>query len=221
MSRALTPPHWVRAQPRLRRSSTVRLGNLFRALPFRRPRFIRGARLERSVMAPRVSTSRLLLRPHRLGDAADWHVIQSDPNVLRYLPWPPRSARASRRHLRHRTRHIRLEQSGDFLALAVELDGRLIGDVSLHLRNVPADDRRAEIGWIIGTEWAGHGYASEAADAMLRFAFDTLGARYVTAVMDPDNQRSHMLAQRLGFLQIGEAASERTMLLSRERFRRG
>lgn len=182
---------------------------------------MRGARLERTVMAPRVRTARLLLRPHRLSDAAEWHVLQSDPDVLRYLPWPPRSARASRRHLRHRTRHIRLSQAGDFLALAVELDGRLIGDVSLHLREVAADDRRAEIGWIIGTEWAGHGYATEAAAAMLRFAFDTLGARFVSAVMDPENERSQLLAQRLGFLQVGEAGRERTMLLGRDRFSRG
>ena len=182
---------------------------------------MRGARLERSVVAPRVQTQRLLLRPHHLTDETEWYALQSDPNVLRYLPWPRRSYRESRRHLRHRTRHIRMEQSGDFLALAVELDGRLIGDVSLHLRNVAADDRRAEIGWIIGTEWAGHGYATEAARAMLRIAFDTLGARYVSAVMDPDNERSHLLARRLGFLQIGEATNERTMLISRERFRRG
>jgi RimJ/RimL family protein N-acetyltransferase len=182
---------------------------------------MRGARLERSVAAPRVQTQRLLLRPHRLTDAIEWHALQSDPKVLRYLPWPRRSYRESRRHLHHRTRHIRLAQAGDFLALAVELDGRLIGDVSLHLRVVAADDRRAEIGWIIGTEWAGNGYATEAADAMLRFAFDTLEARYVSAVMHPDNDRSHLLAHRLGFLQIGQAGDERTMLLSRERFRRG
>jgi RimJ/RimL family protein N-acetyltransferase len=171
-------------------------------------------------VAHRIQTPRLLLRPHRSADGDDWYALQSDPNVLRYLPWPPRSRAASRRHLRHRTRHVRLEQAGDFLALAVELDGRVVGDVSLHLRDVPAHQRRAEIGWIIGTEWAGRGYASEAARAMLRLAFDRLDARYVTAVMDPDNDRSHLLALRLGFLQIGEAGRERTMLLSREQFRR-
>jgi RimJ/RimL family protein N-acetyltransferase len=182
---------------------------------------MRGARLERALVASRVQTPRLVLRPHQVDDAADWYALQSDPTVLRYLSWPRRSPRASRRHLHHRTRHTRLEQAGDFLALAVELDGRLIGDVSLHLREVAAGDRRAEIGWIIGTEWAGRGYASEAARALLRIAFETLGARYVTAVMDPDNERSELLARRLGFLQIGEAAIERTMLLGRERFRRG
>lgn len=181
---------------------------------------MRGPRLERVVTAPRMQTPRLVLRPHRSADSSDWYAVQSDPNVLRYLPWPPRSRRASRRHLRHRTRHIRLEQAGDFMALAVELDGRLIGDVSLHLREVEPRGRRAEIGWIIGTDWAGRGYATEAARAMLQFAFDTLGARYVTAVMDVDNKRSHLLARRLGFLDIADTGGERTLLLSREQFRR-
>lgn len=106
------------------------------------------------------------------------------------------------------------------MALAVELDGRLIGDVSLHVREVAPRGRRAEIGWIIGTEWAGRGYATEAARAMLQFAFDTLDARYVIAVMDPGNERSHLLARRLGFLDIADTGGERTLLLSREQFRR-
>jgi RimJ/RimL family protein N-acetyltransferase len=55
---------------------------------------------------------------------------------------------------------------------------------------------------------------------MLEFAFDALEARYVTAVMDADNERSHLLARRLGFLDIAEAGGERTLLLSREQFRR-
>ncbi|MDQ0574384.1 GNAT family N-acetyltransferase [Agromyces albus] len=220
MTRALAPTHRVPAQPLVWRRPSSQLLDLLRRLPLRRPRWMRGPRLERVVTAPRIETPRLKLRPHRSADASAWYVLQSDPNVLRYLPWPPRSRRASRRHLRHRTRHIRLEQAGDFLALAVELDGRLIGDVSLHLREVDPRGRRAEIGWLIGTEWAGRGFATEAARAMLKFAFDTLEARYVTAVMDPDNERSHVLARRLGFLDIADAGGERTLLLSREQFRR-
>lgn len=220
MTRALAPTPRVPAQPLVWRRPSSQLIDLLRRLPFRRPRWMRGPRLERVVTAPRIATPRLVLRPHRSSDASDWYSLQSDQNVLRYLPWPPRSRRASRRHLRHRTRHIRLEQVGDFMALAVELDGRLIGDVSLHLREVDARRRRAEIGWIIGTEWAGRGYAMEAARAMLGLAFETLEARYVTAVMDPDNERSHLLARRLGFLDIADTGGERTLILSREQFRR-
>lgn len=161
-------------------------------------------RMDAPLRAPRLLTPRLLLRPHRLGDAATWYEIQSNPSVVEYLPWPLRNRAQSFEHLLHRTRHTRLLRADDFLALAVVRDGRLIGDVSLHLRDVGADDRSAEIGWVFDPACSGRGYATEAAVAMLGLAFgggSGLGARVVTAVVHPDNDRSLALAARLGFEQ--------------------
>ncbi|MFD4422825.1 GNAT family N-acetyltransferase [Agromyces sp. NPDC058484] len=121
-----------------------------RVVALRRPRWMRGPRLPNPVHAPRLQTERLVLRPHRLSDAPAWFALQSDPRVIEFLPWPLRNRRESLRHLAHRIRHVRLEQNDDFLALGVELDGILIGDVSLHLRDIDPE-RHAEIGWIIGS----------------------------------------------------------------------
>ncbi|MDO9397032.1 MAG: GNAT family N-acetyltransferase [Herbiconiux sp.] len=166
-----------------------------------RPRALRGPRTEQRFDAPVLRTERLVLRPHRVSDAdaADWFDLQSQPAVREFLPWPERDARGSARHLRDRTRHTRLWQRDDFLALAVELEGRVIGDVSLHLRTVAADHRSVEIGWVLHPSAGGSGYATEAARAVLDHAFDVVGAREVTAVTDARNARSVALARRLGF----------------------
>jgi RimJ/RimL family protein N-acetyltransferase len=179
-----------------------------------RPRFLRGPRIERAVVARVIRTDRLVLRPHRRADAAAWFALQSDRAVTQYLDWPERTKAQSRRHLRDRTRHTRLLQTNDFLALAVEYEGRLIGDVSLHLRDVASDERSAEIGWVVSPDVAGKGLATEAATALLDVAFDQLGARWVSAVMDVRNDRSIALARRLGFLPVGHLKGDLVMKLA-------
>ncbi|WP_291041664.1 GNAT family N-acetyltransferase [Herbiconiux sp.] len=171
----------------------------------RRPRFVRGPRTETPFDAPHLTTDRLLLRPHRLGDAADWYDLQSEPSVSQFLPWPERDRKASFRHLRDRTRHTRLWQADDFLALAVEREGHVIGDVSLHLRTVARETREVEIGWVMHPSHSGRGIATEAAEGILGFAFETVGARTVTAVTDARNTRSVALAKRLGFTELAKA----------------
>ncbi|MFB2586259.1 GNAT family N-acetyltransferase [Herbiconiux liukaitaii] len=181
----------------------------------RRPRVLRGPRTEMPFDAPTLSTEQLELRPHRIDDAEDWYDLQSDPSVTQFLPWPERDRRASRRHLRDRTKHTRLWQADDFLALAVVREGRVIGDVSLHLRSVDADSRDVEIGWVMHPAHSGHGFATEAAAALLRFAFDTVGAQTVTAVTDARNTRSVALAKRLGFAEVqrGKHGSPESVLV--------
>lgn len=107
-------------------------------LPFaRRPRFMRGPRLPEPIDAESLRTDRLLLRPHRESDVDAWYEIQTSPAVLEQVwYWPKRTREQSRQHLKDRTRHTRLWQSDDFLALAIEKDGQLVGDISLHLRAV-------------------------------------------------------------------------------------
>jgi RimJ/RimL family protein N-acetyltransferase len=176
---------------------------------------MRGARTETPFDAPRIRTDRLVLRAHRMTDADDWYALQSEPAVIEFLPWPERDRRHSARHLKDRTRHTRLWQANDFLALAVELDGRLIGDVSLHLRSVKPSTRSLEIGWVLHPDYAGAGYATEAADAMLDFAFDVVRAHWVTAVTHPRNIPSVGLAKRLGFVEVRRDATEEVLMLAR------
>lgn len=152
-----------------------------------------------AVVAPRITTDRLLLRPHSMRDAEAWYRIQSDPETVRYLAWPLRSREESRSHLRRRTAHTVLERPDDFLALAIEREGVLIGDVSMHLRVAPAAEREVEAGWLLARNQAGHGYAFEAAGALLTFAFTVVRARRATAVIHEGNLRSLALAERLGF----------------------
>jgi len=173
-----------------------------------RPRFVRGPSMDRAVNAPTLVTDRLTLRPHRIEDAARWYEIQSSPDVHKFTSWPERSRSESSAHLLHRTKHVKLLQANDFLALAIERDGHLIGDVSLHLRSVSLSSRTAEISWILHPDAYGQGYAREAAEAMMEFAFNEANIQWLVAVINETNEASIALAKRLGFRAMSRDGDE-------------
>jgi ribosomal-protein-alanine N-acetyltransferase len=61
----------------------------------------------------------------------------------------------------------------------------------------------AEIGYALGKTWWGQGYASEAIQALIDYAFVVLGLRRLTAHVDTRNQASHQLLLKLGFTHEG------------------
>jgi RimJ/RimL family protein N-acetyltransferase len=194
---------------------------IVRLSPLYGMRRLRQAEISDPVVAPRIVTRRLVLRRHRLRDATGWYALQSDPAVIEHLRWPVRSRAASLEHLLHRTRHVRLAGADDFLALAVTLNGRMVGDVSLHLRKPDPQGRLVEIGWVIAPEHQGHGLAREAAAAMLELAFSRLRPRQVIARMDSANEPSRLLAERLKFTTVSDAGGSRLMALSAETYSKG
>ncbi len=170
--------------------------------------------LPRPFVAREVETPRLRLRPYRMTDRSDWLRVEDDEAIRQGLDWPLRTADTATAHLQDRARRTVLRVPGDFLVLAIERAGRVIGDVSLHLRTIPAETRTVEIGWLQLTEEGGNGYATEAARALLHLAFTELGACFVTAVIDRTNTHSARLAQRLGFHLAGCSGRRVTFVLS-------
>jgi RimJ/RimL family protein N-acetyltransferase len=148
-----------------------------------------------------ILTERLRLRAFRPGDIdrlADW---QSRPEVCRFLYWEPRSREEAEVALAKRMTETRLEGDDDALGLAVERreDGLLLGDASVLLRSV--EHRQVEIGYVFHPDAGGRGYATEAARALVDFAFDDLRAHRVFARTDALNAPSAALLRRLGMRQ--------------------
>jgi RimJ/RimL family protein N-acetyltransferase len=157
------------------------------------------------VLAPDypIHTDRLLLRP--LDPATDVdavHAYQSRTDVCRYIPYAPRSRDEVAQRLADPERNrSTLENEGDFLDIAVALrdTGELIGDVLLFWRS--AEHRTGEIGYVLHPDHNGHGYATEAARALLVLAFDALGLHRVIARIDARNDASAAVLRRLGMRQ--------------------
>jgi RimJ/RimL family protein N-acetyltransferase len=146
-----------------------------------------------------VETERLVLRAHRAGDLDDLLAFHSDPDVVRYVPWPVRDRAATEETLQVKLTQTELVAHGQWLVLAVELrsTGTVIGEVLLKW----ASERQGEVGFALAREHHGQGYAAEAATAMLRLGFDDLGFHRITAVCIEENVASARLLTRLGMRQ--------------------
>ena len=144
-----------------------------------------------------IGTERLVLRPHRMDDLDDLARFHGDPEVVRYVPWPVRDRDATEETLRVKLTQTELLAHGQWLVLAVELrsTGQVVGEVLLKW----ASERQGEVGFAFAREAQGHGYAAEAAAAMLRLGFDTCGFHRIVAVVVEGNEPSARLLGRLGF----------------------
>ena len=70
-------------------------------------------------------------------------------------------------------------------------------------RIAPSGAWGAKLGYAIGADHWGRGYATDASRVLLRFAFGTLGRHRVTAAIGPENEASITVVKRLGFTYEG------------------
>ncbi|OLF19422.1 GNAT family N-acetyltransferase [Actinophytocola xanthii] len=148
-----------------------------------------------------IATARLVLRPFVLTDLEDVVAYQCRADVTRYLVCGPRCRADAERSVRRMTRETELSRDGDSVDLAVELGGRVIGQVDLVLLSV--EHGQGEIGYILHPEHHGRGYAAEAAEEMLRVGFEELGLHRIVALCHVDNRASAAVARRLGMRREG------------------
>ena len=161
---------------------TVELVSLVRELP-------------RPIDLP-VDTDRLRLRLHREQDREALLAIYSRPDVARHLLEEPWTTEDSRRRIEERLARTGLHTGEGALALVIEHEGRVIGDVALWLTD--RTHLAAEIGWVLDPAEGGQGLATEAVRAVLDLALGKSGLHRVAARMDARNTASARLAERVG-----------------------
>jgi RimJ/RimL family protein N-acetyltransferase len=154
-----------------------------------------------SLSTPTLHTVRLRLRPFNDADANALFALHTNVNVLCYWDSPPWSDRG--RADRFIEACARMAEGGTGMRLAVDRDsdGAFIGWCSLARWN--PDFRSASLGYCFDDAAWGHGYATEAARAMLQWAFDTLELNRVQAETDTRNAASARVLEKLGFVREG------------------
>jgi ribosomal-protein-alanine N-acetyltransferase len=149
-----------------------------------------------------IETERLLLRRPREADVGSPPAWLSDPEVMDWLGGVETPEEVVRLWLDQ----WELFPTGKFLVRR-RSDATVIGRVGANYYDVQTWQRSAvgepELGWALGREYWGHGYATEAALAVRRW----LRAPRVVSLITTENLRSQQVAQRLG------ARPERTVEL--------
>ena len=143
-----------------------------------------------------ITTERLTLRLMRESDANDIHAYQGRDDVCEYLLYEARTLEQVQASVIKHSTATRLEKDGDYWQLAIDLNGRVIGDVYFTIKST--ENQSGEIGWVMNPEYHAQGYATEAASAVLGLVFGKVELHRVIAELDPRNAASIALCKRLG-----------------------
>ncbi|HEY1998828.1 GNAT family protein [Paraburkholderia sp.] len=158
-------------------------------------------------------TERLTLRCPQPGDGQKVFeaVVEALDELRRFpasLPWAVYEPSVEASEAFARTGFANFTARRDFpFVMLLKGTGTVVGCGGIH------DPRWAvpafEVGWWGRTSYLGQGLISEGVEAMLTFAFESLGARRVEALTDDLNERSWRLCERLGMTHEGTLRHER------------
>lgn len=145
-------------------------------------------------------TERLRLREFVAKDHEAVHRYASDPEVTLYMEWGPNDLQATKVFLDEADRSAsRYPRSRYALAVVRRDRNELIGSVELQVASEQSG--QGTLGYVLARSSWGHGYATEAATALLRYGFDELGLQTISATCDPENTSSAAVLQKIGMRQ--------------------
>ena len=144
-----------------------------------------------------LETKRLILRTWKSADIDPMSVINQDPKVMEYFPATQDKAQ-TKTLIR---RFIAQQEKLGYSLYAVELkeNHEMIGWVGLSQSVFDAHFTPAtEIGWRLSSKHWRQGYATEAALAILDYAFNTLGLEEVVSFTSVNNTPSRRVMEKIG-----------------------
>jgi RimJ/RimL family protein N-acetyltransferase len=149
---------------------------------------------------PTLTTDRLVLRAFTLDDAPRVQALAGRMEIARTtltIPHPYEDGMAEE----WISTHAQDFENQQVLNLAICLrDGLLIGAIGL----MPElEHRRAEIGYWVGMEYWGHGYCTEAAQAVMQYGFKELGLERIYGFHFSNNPASGRVMEKLGMEKEG------------------
>ena len=146
-----------------------------------------------------IRTSRLLIRPLQAGDgAALFEALEESIDQLRpWLPWA-RGTAPTEEEMEILARRFYVEFiTRQTMNLAAFSGTQLIGMCGL--KNLRWDIPSCELGYWFRTSIQRKGFATEAVNAITRYAFSQIGIRRLVITCDDENARSAAIPERLGF----------------------
>lgn len=148
-----------------------------------------------------IVTDRLVLRNFTYDDIQDIIEIVSHPSVARITVNIEANESKVRQYIDKQNSCQPFAKSKYYdLAIERKADGKVIGLVGLMCK----DHKQALIGWALGIDYRGNGYATEAARALIAYGFSQLGLHRIYAKTSNINTPSWRVMERVGMKKEAE-----------------
>jgi ribosomal-protein-alanine N-acetyltransferase len=147
-----------------------------------------------------LKTTRLILRPQILADAAPLFDILSDSQAMRFWSRPPMTELAVANEL---VREQQAAMASGLCRYWTILESRqAIGSIDLSLIR----DGSAELGFLLRPDRWDQGFASEAVDAVITYALGPLDLKRLAAAVQAENRAAARVLEKSGFSQVQQRA---------------
>jgi len=169
--------------------------------------------------APTIETERLVLRGYRLEDFPHLAAAWADPEVVRFIGGRPSTEEESWTRLLRNTALWPMLGYG-YWAATEKATGRYAGDVGFadFKREIePSIKGVPEIGWVLAPWSHGRGYATEAAQAALRWLENALGPQRTVCIINDDNFASFRVAEKCGYREFARTDYKGSAVVMLER----
>lgn len=146
---------------------------------------------------PVLKTERLTLRQLSVNDEQAIFILRSDAEINKYLDRKRAETHDDARLFIHTVNDYVQKNASLYWAITFKGKSELLGTICLYGFS---DERvQCEIGYELLPEFQRQGIMQEAADAVVDYAFNTIGVKRLEAFFHRDNQRSAKLLEKLSF----------------------
>ena len=156
----------------------------------------------------RIETPRLILRPWREADLADFYEYASVDGVGQMAGWQPHKSMEDSRLILNSF----IAQKRTF-ALELKENGKTIGSLGLEMTeedpDIPSELAGREIGYVLSKTYWGRGLMPEAVKAVIDYCFRKLNFDYLTCCHFDRNRQSWRVIEKCGFAFLKDTRFER------------
>ncbi|MCE5235280.1 MAG: GNAT family N-acetyltransferase [Clostridiaceae bacterium] len=143
---------------------------------------------DNSIKKDALETERLILRPLNADDFEAVHAWASDPENTRYMAWGPNDEAQTKGFLS-------AARPGKDFAVVLKATGEVVGSCGLY---PDAALDTGELGWILRKAHWKRGYGTELGAELIRYGFEDLKLRRITAPCAAVNYGSFRVMERNG-----------------------
>ena len=146
---------------------------------------------------PVLESERLIFRQFNIKDADLIYKLRTNQKVMSFMDNYKHTSLKDSKNFIQKNNTIYANKKGIFWLIELKSTHEKIGDFAFW--NINHQHKRGEIGYALLPEYWGKGYMTETLKTILKFGFEELNLHSIEANINPKNDNSRQLLNRIGF----------------------